>query len=127
MLGEEKGGDVSSDSDAVAELDRLRQALTKRYGKKTCVGNVGPGQTCVGNQSAYCHVCHIQRLLGLPVIPPPPDALVLALEARNKAWLALASLIRQCQYACSRNSYCGACEIALKALPENYDFDDYGV
>lgn len=115
---------MSSDSsDAVAELERLRQALMKRYGKKTCVGNIGPGQTCVGNQSVYCHVCHIQTLLGLPTKSPPPDALALALAARNSAWEALANIVRRCQYNCSRASYCGACEVALQGLPENYNFD----
>lgn len=106
-----------------AELERLRQALTKRYGNKMCEGRIGPGQTCVGNQSVYCHVCHIQKLLGLPTKPPPPDALALALAARNDAWAALASIVRRCQYNCSRASYCGTCAVALQGLPENYDLD----
>lgn len=51
-----------------------------------------------------------------------------AQEARNalsralkQAQEALAGIIRQCRNDCDRETYCGVCEVALGALPENYE------
>jgi hypothetical protein len=44
-----------------------------------------------------------------------------AREDLEDAREALANTIRKCPRNCTRESYCGVCEIALVALPEDYE------